>query len=81
MTTTAGIPAASLDREPLDYPNGKYPSTAEREAALRDVLAAAGVELGAYDGRIVRWAGDSMDWSILVTIASWVKRAAEHPAD
>ena len=44
-------------------------------AALRDTLAAAGVELGAHDTRIVTWLA-GWEWSTLAVIASWVARAA-----
>jgi hypothetical protein len=67
----AGIPADPIDSEPLDYqPHAK------QEAILRDVLTAAGVELGAYDERIVRWFAGYADWSTFAVIASWIQRAA-----
>ena len=57
-----GIPSARIDAEPLDYPTpGVYPAAAAREALLRAVLADAGVELGAYDERIVAWFADFAD--------------------
>jgi hypothetical protein len=67
----AGIPAGPIESEPLDYR-----PRAEQEAILRDVLAAAGVELGAYDERIVAWFADYADWSTFAVIASWIQRAA-----
>lgn len=76
MTTATGIPAVPLDQEPLPDQPG-----ADHETALREVLSAAGVELGTHDERIVQWAGQMLDWATLATIASWVKRAAERPAD
>lgn len=69
----SAIPTGPIDREPL-LPGE---SDTDREAVLRDVLAAAGVELGTYDDRIVRWAGSTLDWGTLATITSWVKRAAQ----
>jgi hypothetical protein len=66
-----GIPAGPIESEPLDYrPH------AEQEAILRDTLAGAGVELGAYDERIVRWFAGYADWSTFAVIASWIQRAA-----
>jgi hypothetical protein len=65
-----GIPAGPIESEPLDYrPH------AEQEAILRDTLAGAGVELGAYDERIVPWLA-GWDWSTFAVIASWIQRAA-----
>lgn len=66
-----GIPAGPIETEPIGY----RPS-AEQEAILRSVLAAAGVELGAYDERIVSWLADFADWSTFAVIASWIGRAA-----
>lgn len=72
MTATPpGIPAGPIHTEPLDY----RPS-AEQEAILRSVLAAAGVELGAYDERIVSWFAELADWSTFAVIASWIGRAS-----
>lgn len=71
MTTDpSGIPAGPIDSEPLDY----RPS-AEQEAILRATLAAAGVELGAYDERIVRWFADFADWGTFAVVTSWIMRA------
>ncbi|WP_086564291.1 hypothetical protein [Streptomyces africanus] len=72
----SAIPTGPLDREPIDYPNGEFPSAAERESVLRDALSAAGVETGAYDDRIVKWLA-GWEWSTLATIASWVQRAGQ----
>jgi hypothetical protein len=65
------IPAGPIDTEPIGF----RPSR-EQEAILRDLLAAAGVELGAYDERIVAWFADFADWSTFAVIASWIQRAA-----
>ena len=64
------IPAGPIDTEPIGF----RPSR-EQEAILRDLLAAAGVELGAYDERIVAWLA-GWDWSTFAVIASWIQRAA-----
>lgn len=65
------IPNGPIGFEPLDH----RPS-AEQEAILRSVLDAAGVELGAYDERIVQWFAAFADWGTFAVIASWVQRAA-----
>jgi hypothetical protein len=78
MTDVNAIPTGPIDREPLDYPTpGIYPSRTAKEAILRDVFSAAGVELGAYDERIAHWLADTADWSTFVVIASWVARAGQ----
>jgi hypothetical protein len=64
------IPAGPIDTEPIGF----RPSR-EQEAILRDLLAAAGVELGAYDERIVAWLA-GWEWSTVAVIASWIVRAA-----
>lgn len=72
MTATpSNIPTGPIDAEPLDYrPRG------EQEAILRSILDAAGVELGAYDERIVAWFVQFADWGTFAVIASWIARAA-----
>lgn len=64
------IPAGPIDTEPIGF----RPSR-EQEAILRDLLAAAGVELGAYDERIARWLA-GWEWGTVAVIASWIQRAA-----
>jgi hypothetical protein len=66
------IPTGPINFEPLDY----RPS-AEQEAILRSILAAAEVELGAYDERILRWLAQFADWGTFAVIASWIARAAD----
>ena len=74
---TAAIPNGPIDREPIDYPTpGVFPLAAERAEVLGQVLADAGVQLGAYDERIAVWLAQTSDWSTFAVIASWVKRAA-----
>lgn len=46
------------------------------DAFADEVRAEAGVELGAYDERIVRWFAGFADGGTYAVIASWVKRAA-----
>jgi cell division protein YceG involved in septum cleavage len=64
------IPAGPIDTEPVGF----RPSR-EQEAILRDLLAAAGVELGAYDERIATWLA-GWEWGTVAVIASWIQRAA-----
>lgn len=71
MPDTAGIPTEPVDTEP----RGFYARDAQADA-LRDTLTAAGVELGAYDTRIVDWLA-GWEWGTLAVIASWVARAAQ----
>ncbi|EST24365.1 hypothetical protein [Streptomyces roseochromogenus] len=68
---TAGIPAGPVQTGPVDF----HPRE-EQIAILRDVLNAAGVELGAYDTTIVDWLA-MWDWSTFAVVASWVARAAQ----
>lgn len=48
-----------------------------QHAALMAELEAAGVELGTYDLRIVKWLA-GWDWSTVAVIASLIRRAAHH---
>jgi hypothetical protein len=64
------IPAGPIETCPIGF----RPSR-EQEATLRDILAAAGVELGAYDERTVPWLA-GWDWSTFAVITSWIQRAA-----
>lgn len=50
-------------------------------AWLTDVLGDAGVELAAYDTRIVSWLARTVDWSAAQVIAGWVARAHEAGRD
>lgn len=70
------IPTGPIEREPYPDFNKPLPSNAEQEAALREALTAAGVELGAYDDRIIRWLS-GWEWQTIATIASWVQRAGQ----
>lgn len=72
MTTDPpAIPTGPIHAEPLDYRPGS-----DQEAILRDTLAAAGVQLGAYDERIVRWFAGFADWPTFAVITSWIQRAS-----
>ena len=77
MTDLSAIPTGPIDREPLDYPTpGVFPLATERAEILGQVLADAGVQLGAYDERIAAWLAQTSDWSTLAVITSWIRRAA-----
>jgi hypothetical protein len=64
------IPSGPIHTEPITHR-----PAAEREAILRDTLTAAGVELGAYDERILTWFATFADWGTFAVITSWVQRA------
>jgi len=68
MSTPDYAPIQRLDHEPP----GRYTPPGVREAALRDALH--GVELGAYDERIMRWLV-GWDDSTVRTICSLIERA------
>jgi hypothetical protein len=61
------IPAGPLDQDP-----GGFIPSAEQEALLLEVLA--GVELGAFDRRIIYWLA-GCDASTLRPVASLIQRA------
>ncbi len=61
---------------PIDAPpHGYAPADAQRAALLAE-LTAAGVELGAYDHRIVNWLA-GWDWSTVAIVASLIRRATQ----
>ncbi|HEY3501248.1 MAG TPA: hypothetical protein VGN37_00520, partial [Actinocatenispora sp.] len=81
------IPTGPIESEPHPDPTWRHhrmvmPYTdevrarhAREDAALiLDELAAAGVELGAYDRRMIAWLAN-WEYGTLVTVASWIKRA------
>ena len=65
------IPTGPMEEEPRIGHQGQDAS----EAILTGALAAAGVELGAYDRAILDWLS-MWETSTAVTIASWIRRAA-----
>jgi hypothetical protein len=70
------IPNRPLDTEPFDLfepDTGQDLARTGREV-LTQALVEAGVELGAYDERIVRWLG-GFELSTATTVASWIIRA------
>ena len=69
---SAGRPAVPAG--PLEADPGGFVPEAVRSAILAGVLD--GVELGAWDRRVVRWLA-GLDTSAALTIASWIARARE----
>ncbi|HEX3956379.1 MAG TPA: hypothetical protein VHZ03_07075 [Trebonia sp.] len=66
---SAGVPAGPLERDP-----GGFLPGVERSAVLAGVLD--GVELGAWDLRVVGWLSE-LDTSTMLTVASLIARARE----
>ena len=64
-----GVPAGPLESDP-----GGFVPEAARLAVLAGVLD--GVEMGAWDLRVVRWLA-GLDTSTALTIASWIARMRE----
>jgi hypothetical protein len=64
---SAGVPAGPLESGPGGFLPGE-----ERLAVLAGALD--GVELGAWDRRVVGWLTE-LDTPTLVTVASWIARA------
>jgi len=67
--TLTDIPAGPAEQPPAGF----YLADAQA-AALRDVLAAAGVDLGQHDNSVIAWLAQ-WEWSAVATIGSWVARA------
>ncbi len=65
--TAARVPAG-----PVEVPPAGFAPKAEQAGLLAEVLA--GVELGAWDRRIVDWLA-GWDSCTVLTIASWVARS------
>ncbi|MGW2939646.1 hypothetical protein ACWDA7_50120 [Streptomyces sp. NPDC001156] len=70
MPDTRGIPAGPVETRPAGFREFD-----EQAAVLRDTLTADGVELGAYELRIIEWLS-RWEWATVAVIASWVARAA-----
>lgn len=70
------VPAGPVTTEPRGHVGA-----IETHARLLEVLAAAGVQLGDHDRRIIEWLtlSPGYEWSTVATIASWVQRAAAAP--
>jgi hypothetical protein len=65
------LPSGPIESDPIDYYHGR--DFADLGALLDEALD--GVELGAYDRRIVDWAKQMWDQPTMVTIASLIQRA------
>ncbi|MFJ3083055.1 hypothetical protein ACIPJG_25325 [Streptomyces halstedii] len=67
------VPTSPVTTQPRGFVSGP-----DQHEELLAVLADAGVNLGAYDHRIIDWLTRSpgQDWGTVATIASWVTRAA-----
>ena len=62
-----GVPAG-----PVETPPGGFVPPAEQAEILAGVLA--GIELGAWDRRILEWIA-GLDASTVLTVASWIARS------
>jgi hypothetical protein len=67
-------PEGPIEADPIDFYCGRDIAT-EVSPLLDEVLA--GVELGAYDRRLVEWAKGAWDQPTMITIASWILRARQ----
>ena len=65
------LPTGPIESDPIDYYHGH--DFADLRTQLDEALA--GVELGAYDRRIVEWVKQTWDQPTMVTIASLIQRA------
>lgn len=70
--TTINIPAHPLATEPVE-------SRIMRPDEIVMLLEQAGVELGDFDREIARWL-PIWDRSAVITLLSWIRRAAHRPA-
>ncbi|MFD7645930.1 hypothetical protein ACFV4P_35455 [Kitasatospora sp. NPDC059795] len=69
--TDAQLPTGPIETSPTGF----VPD--ETQAFLiREALTKAGVELGAYDEKMVAWLA-GWDWCTVATIGSWITRAAQ----
>ena len=62
-----GVPAG-----PVETPPGGFVPPAEQAEILAGVLA--GIELGAWDRRVLEWMA-GLDASTVLTVASWIARS------
>lgn len=69
----SNLPTGPIEADPIEvYRHLEFP---EIRALLDEALD--GIELGAYDRRLVEWAKDMWDQPTMVTIASWILRARQ----
>jgi hypothetical protein len=70
---TPEVPQGPIETAPVGFaPREEY------QRLLLEAMAAAGMELGAYDRVMVRWLA-GLDWPTVAPIVSWLLRAAEAP--
>ena len=69
-----GAVSSRMPDGPVEVAPPGFVGTAEQERILAEVLA--GVELGAWDQRMVRWLA-GWDAATVLTIASWIVRARD----
>lgn len=72
------LPAVRAVYEAFDRDPGRGKMAPHNERLLREALSAAGVDLGAYDLRIMSWLAGWEPQAVAV-IAGWVQRAAARP--
>ena len=69
----AGQPGAGrVPAGPVEVPPAGFVPGAEQAEILADVLA--GIELGAWDRRVLGWLA-GLDASTVLTVASWIARS------
>ena len=67
--------AAASVRHIYDSPAGTGAWAAGNHRLLCEALAAAGIELGAWDHRIVEWQAGSWEPATVAVVAGWITRA------
>jgi hypothetical protein len=61
---------------PVDHAPTGYTPEREQQEVLLHALHTAGIQLGAYDERMVRWVA-GWDWPTVAVITSWITRATQ----
>lgn len=72
-----GVPTGPVDHRPsAAYDStGRFKDSQAQEEILMETLNEAGVELGAYDRRLVGHLAKMFDWEMTATVASWIVRS------
>ena len=70
---SARVPMGPIEKDPIEAYRGWIDLQAEQSALMGEALA--GVDLGAYDRRIIEWMTNMLDQPTLVTIVSLIQRA------
>lgn len=76
MSHTASWGTGPISDQPIEVEPGGFMNAPDTRDLIYAELAAAGVELGAYDRRIVDWLA-GYEWSTTAVLLSWIKRARE----